>query len=306
VSAWGLRPDEVEALFGEATPLDGHPKLLRPSPHHALLVLARLGVTPKRRARFVDALAVPGARAEAERRAHLWGVTLDSVERRPPPRVLPPRVVALSGLDGSGKSTQTRALQSALEALGYRVHVEWAPILQNRSIETLSRLARVVLRRGAGHAVAGGRSIVAQADATTVSRRALRAGWTSLVALVNGWSHRRPVLAHRGSQTVVVYDRFVLDSTVRIRFLYGRDERFGPQRTLLRALSPRPVAAFWLDVPPERAYARKPEHWDVDDLTTQRELYAQEHAGFGVRRLDGELPPDELAAAIARDVWLAL
>ena len=310
VSQWRLPDDEVDALWAGAEPLPPYTALARPSAAHTLLVLARIGVSEKRLPRLRAALATPGAREDAQRRAAAWRVDLDAqlepqTHTRPPVRA--PRVVALSGLDGSGKSTQARALAAALEALGYRVHIEWAPILQNRSIELLSSLARVVLRRVRGaSAPAEGESLVAQVDAASTKQRAVRAGWTSLVALVNAASNLRPSLTHRGGNTVVIHDRFVLDSMVRLRFLYGRDDALPWQRRLLALLSPRPVAAFWLDVPAEAAYARKPEHWDVDDLTVQRQLYGEEHRSFGVRRLDGERPRDELSAEIAAEVWRRL
>ena len=310
-SDWSLSPSEVDALFASAEPLDGCAKLSRPAAAHTLLLLARIGVSAKRAGRLRAALAVPGARDEAERRAEAWGVDLASLDtvRRPRPALRAPKVVALSGLDGSGKSTQSKALASTLEALGYDVHVHWAPILQNRSIAALSSLARVLLRlvrRGGGGGIEEGASLVAQVETSSAKQRAIRGAWTTVVALANGTAHRRPALEHRGSGTVVIYDRFVLDSIVRIRFLYGRDERFATPRRLLRLLSPRPVAAFWLDVPGDRAYARKPEHWSADDLNEQRALYAEEHERVGVTRLDGERPPDELAAEIAGEVWRRL
>jgi thymidylate kinase len=309
-SSWGLPVAEVDALFGEACPVEGSRVLVAPSPAHTLLLLARFGVPPKRQARLRESLAAPGARGEAERRAAAWGVDLSSLERRPRrrPPLGPPRVVALSGLDGSGKSTQARSLAASLEAAGFQVHVEWTPILQNRSIEALSSLARVVLRLVGRSPVEEGRSLVAHADVDGSSPRrgVVHAGWTAVVATVNGVAHRRAALKHRGRGTVVIYDRFVLDSVVRMRFLYGREEPLALPRQIVRALSPSAVAAFWLDVAAERAYARKPEHWDVEQLAAQRELYTQEHARLGVQRLDGERSREDLAAEIAAEVWLSL
>lgn len=309
VSAWELPPDEVEELWRTATPVPPYRSLSEPAPAQTILVLARTGVSEKRRSRLEAARASSGALEEARRRAPAWRADLGRLDararRRPPVRA--PRVVALSGLDGAGKSTQARALAAALEALGYDARIEWAPILQNRSIELLSRLARVLLRLARrGSAPEEGESLVAQAEPSSGKRRALAEAWTTFVALVNAASHRRASVAHRGSKTVVIHDRFVLDSTVRLRFLYGAGGGLGRQKRLLRLLSPRPAAAFWLDVPAELAYARKPEHWDVDDLTAQRALYEDEHERLGVRRLDGERPPPELAAEIAAEVWRSL
>src|SRR5205823_12272351 len=41
-SAWKLPAEELDALFGNARPIDGFAHLVRPAPQHALLILARL------------------------------------------------------------------------------------------------------------------------------------------------------------------------------------------------------------------------------------------------------------------------
>lgn len=76
VSAWGLLGAEASELFGEALPIPGFERLVRPAPRHMLLILARRlaegdGRMPhKHRNRIADALsedasAWEGARASA-------------------------------------------------------------------------------------------------------------------------------------------------------------------------------------------------------------------------------------------------
>ena len=79
---WALPPAELEALFAEATPLEGRLNLARPSPHHVVLMVARRVVSgdgrlsEKRRARLDRALAQdPAAWAVARERAAVWGVS---------------------------------------------------------------------------------------------------------------------------------------------------------------------------------------------------------------------------------------
>jgi hypothetical protein len=95
--AWGLPPEELDALFAEGRLLDGLTRLVRPAPHHALLILARRAAADggaldaKRRARLDQALAEdPRAWSLARARAGAWGVA-EVVERleaapRPPDR----------------------------------------------------------------------------------------------------------------------------------------------------------------------------------------------------------------------------
>ena len=55
-------------------------------------------------------------------------------------------MIAISGLDGAGKSFQARALQNTLELLVCPTVVEWTPLGQNRAIE-IARSAKKLVRR---------------------------------------------------------------------------------------------------------------------------------------------------------------
>lgn len=79
-SSWGLPVDEVQALFADARPFAGWAHLVRPSPHHAVLLLARRvaagdgTLDDKRRARLEQALAEdPAAWDRAAAHATAWG-----------------------------------------------------------------------------------------------------------------------------------------------------------------------------------------------------------------------------------------
>ncbi len=308
--SYGVPEAALRRAFEEAIPLDGLERLVRPAPHHALLILARLGVTEKRRGRLQAALDEdPDARAKAERLAGEWGVDLRRLRprrrlvRRPRRRT----VIALSGLDGSGKSSQSAALRDALERLGKDAEVVWLPLTANAAVWKVSALVRRVLRvlrmlpgfRRMHGRVEAGESLIAKPERT---RRAgiLTRLWVTYVALANALSHRR--LARRAD--VVVFDRYVLDSVVRMRYLWGG--RFALAAALLRILSPKPALAFLLEVPGEVALARKQDQWGVDELRRQAELYREEADRLGVVRLDGTRPQDELSAEIAEAAWRGL
>ena len=111
---------------------------------------------------------------------------------------------------------------------------------------------------------------------------------------------------HLAAGRVVIFDRYVLDSFVRLRFLYGEERRFRIQRALISLLSPRPLAAFQIDIDAETSLARKDDKWSAEELGTQVRLHREERTKLDVLVLDGRRPPEELAAEIAKEVWRRL
>jgi thymidylate kinase len=319
--------------------------VVRPAAHHALLILARRvafggGVLDeKRRARLDAALAEdPDAFARAREHAGGWqaGAALAALERihgeggelRPderqshgwrPRRRRRGTVIALSGLDGAGKSSQAAALRETLERLGYDVETAWTRINWDDLIwrigTPLKRIAGVPFRllarlrpeREAAPSAAPAPSDVHEDPVKRLreSSGLLTHAWLMVIAVANAWSQRRLTRDHLRNGKLVICDRYVLDSIVALRYEYGSGRRFRPQRLLISALSPTPRRAYFLDVSPETAFARKGE-WGIEWLAGHRDLYLEEAHSLKVRVLDGELPREEICAQIAADVWLAL
>jgi thymidylate kinase len=229
------------------------------------------------------------------------------------------RLISLSGLDGSGKSTQVLALQATLARLGIDSEVEWTRLEWTTLWEgaaPLDRIGRPVKR--VLELLTGSRT-----DETLKARygeppprtaaveirersRAISHGWVLILAVVHGLSQRRAVETRLLRGEVVICDRYTLDSAVHLRRRYGADRRFRAQILLMHLLSPRPVRAYFIDVPGVVARARKSDHFDQAELDAQAAAYREEHRGLSVRRLDGERPPESLCEEIAEDVWRAL
>jgi thymidylate kinase len=229
------------------------------------------------------------------------------------------RVVSFSGLDGAGKTSQIEGLQRTLELLGFDVAVqwtrlEWTTLWENPWLGVLGWPARTTLRlvsriRGRRGADAGdGGTAAAPLEPSSVRERsnAISQVWVAIVAFAHGQAQRRETREHLRGGKVVLCDRYTLDTAVHLRFRYGQQRNYGFQIGLVQRLSPRPLAAYLLDVPAATAYARKAEQYSLQDLEHQADLYRQEHARLDVRRLDGELPREELCSAIATEVWRAL
>ena len=230
----------------------------------------------------------------------------------------PVPVLALSGLDGSGKSTQARLLADALDAAGFDVVVMWDRLGYSPALKMLTGPLRLALRLLPGattrlaekvelahlHDEPGGEFEVAAEHRATRGLRErmpwLGPPWVTAVTLVNAVPLRRRVRRAVTAGKVVVFDRYGLDSRVHLQARYG-ESQVGFQLRLLRRLVPEPLGAYYVDVPAEVAYARKPEEHRVEALQHHRDLYLREAARSKVRVIDGRGPAEAIAALLLAD-----
>lgn len=151
------------------------------------------------------------------------------------------QVITISGVDGSGKSTQAAAIVSALEARGEKVYTLHAVQFG------LANIIAAKLGKGAEAATAQTDSGASKTSASGVSIF-LRMCFL-IVDSVRFWLLKNS-LARRG-YTAIVSDRSFFDIVVNIRFLQGRT-----QIGLLERIVPRADTAFLLSVEPARIMAR--------------------------------------------------
>jgi len=123
-----------------------------------------------------------------------------------------------------------------------------------------------------------------------------------VVALAQASAFRRGRAGAARRADVVIYDRYALDSIVYLRHRWGHGRAFRLQSALIRGLSRRPESAFFLDVAPEVAYARK-QDFPVENLRERAAIYRELCPRLGIQRLDGERPREDLCAEIAAAVW---
>jgi thymidylate kinase len=245
-------------------------------------------------------------------------------------------LITFSGLDGSGKSSQTRYLRDTLDRLGYHAVAVWEPIAHvpewlRATTGALSRLllpfAHLLSRRRERHgAAAGGEADEAGTEharardsqppgfawpsdhpVTRLRRRSglLTFGWTMTITLQFAYRIARATLPQLARGRVVVCDRYTLDSWVYLLYKFGDHRRYTLQMAILRALSPKPGHAYLLDLPPAVASARKSDF--VPERNERRAgLYLERLDRLGIRRLDGTRPADEVSAEVAAEVWASL
>lgn len=358
--SWRLPDQELRALFSEAEGLAGTRHVVRPAPHHALLIIARRSVGEGRvlRAHHADRIRLaleedPVAFERAFEHSAAWGASralsllqdgyrsgaglpvgarmraaleLERGRRtglRRPIAALrriwrPPRlggVIAFSGLDGCGKTTQAQSLQAALDRLGKETVLAWISIKAFRMPAWIEALSNLVARGMSVFARPPGRRTKegdaqdyrakAQIRKQVRSRSSLVTfGWSLIVTLHMTLRTGRVIWPAVLRGRVVVCDRYVLDSAVHLRYEYGEKHRYALHTRLLRLAGPAPLA-FFLDLPPDTASVRKRDY-DVTENARRAAIYRAMAEQLGARRLDAELPRDQICAGVARAVWDSL
>ena len=218
-----------------------------------------------------------------------------------------PVVVALSGLDGSGKSSQSTGVADRLREAGHGVRVHWMALGHSTVQRRLRRLASGARNRSGRSAARPGAPVL-EVDGVTKHRAArhplVTHAWVLLLAVVYGLHFRRT--ARRCAEEVVIFDRYTLDAIAQSRYFYDPDRSFRAARWLLRLLAPTPQLSYLLDVPPEVALARKQEQYDAAQLRLQSRLLMEEASHLNVRVLDGTRPADELTEELVAQTLAAI
>ena len=202
-------------------------------------------------------------------------------------------VIALSGPDGAGKSTQAERLAQRAAQDGRPVVVRWFRPGYSTRIEIVRRL----VRRGGALPPAG----PSEQRSRLLSRPTV--AWTWLVvaggdALIEyGWTARRV-----GRSGLVIYDRWWPDAELDLALMFPQ---FCRTRSILarlvRASAVKPAKHVLLSASPNRLANRRREEPGFDDgqFSTDRDVaYVVAAASGSWHVIDADDPPDVVERAI--------
>ena len=211
------------------------------------------------------------------------------------------RLVALSGMDGSGKSSAALELVARLEAGGRPALAAWSRVGTDwHLLDPVARPLRALLRRPeGGMADPTGEGV---GTAGTARRRdPLRWAWTLVVVLTYAATCRR-LAAARARGFDVVCDRWLADALIDVEVRYGRHRA---AEWLLRRLMPRPEHAVLLVLDAKTAAARKPGDQTEAALRLMEARYEDVGRRLGLPRVDARRAPAEIHRELAAIVGLA-
>ena len=220
---------------------------------------------------------------------------LRSVAARRPRRRRPRVVIAMSGVDGAGKSSVITRFSSELALAGVPFTVMWAR--PGHDLGWLLSIVANVGKRVLGHQPEPGLRAIGAGDAARPpSRRGLPGRlWSRLMVLDFVVRARRAAARADG---VVIHDRHAVDAAVTLAFLYGIEGRW--VLPLMRSAMLEPDVHVYLDIDAATASRRKPD--DVmrhAAIAEQIERYRRVLPRIpGVTKLDATEQPSVLSGRL--------
>ena len=206
------------------------------------------------------------------------------------------KLIALCGIDGTGKSTQAALLQERLQAGGYSTEVlwcRWDPLLARPAVRLLDRLSRLSSssRPSASAEQGDHRRALKQ---RLLSSPLLRKLWTGVMVLDYGLQVAPRLRRARLSSQIVIVDRYRHD--VIIDLSAGGVLASTPR--ILRWLLPPPDVVVVLDVAEDIALARKPDSLDLTYLRDRRRLYRELALDPAAILIDASEPADAVSDVV--------
>jgi thymidylate kinase len=200
-------------------------------------------------------------------------------------------LITLSGIDGSGKSSQAQALHDACAVSHVHARIAWTRIGDTPLLRWLRRTRHRLAPR---HGVAAPRTF-------------RRTGWRlvlwAVLASVDYAAWLQSVRWGLWRGDVVIADRYLCDFEVELSIRLQKEQRLAA--LLLRglhALAPKPRRAYLLRLDPALSRERKPasdgRNLDPADLQARYDALL---GRYGLRVYDASLPFEELASALVHD-----
>lgn len=213
-------------------------------------------------------------------------------------------VIAFTGIDGSGKTTQARLLVEDLRGRGINVDYvwcRWEPFI-----------LRPIIRIWKRHKKIGNRTDYRglQRDKESLLRNpVVRYLWLILFLIDYGTQILLRLRFKLLKGGVIVSDRLFYDSFIDQAINLGnKGERLlkGFDSWWMRLIFPQPDMVIYIDCPEDIAYKRKDDAPDIKYLSDRRRLYLKLTDIYNWFKIDGTLSVEAIAEDIKKLVYKKL
>lgn len=217
------------------------------------------------------------------------------------------RLIVLTGIDGSGKTTQAQMLVDTLREDGLRVSYVWTRWKQIL-VKPLTQKWKSRLKKDTGDSD-GRAKINKQKKQKLLSNPIFRGLWLGAFFIDYGLQILVKVRFKLIRKGLIISDRMFYDSVIDQAINLGRNKKWlldSLDSVWMKIVFPKPDMVMYIDCPEEIAFSRKDDAPDLEYLVDRRELYKLMAEKYKWISIDGTLPVDEIAILIKNKVYAQL